>query len=551
MKETKYLSLAALALMGTLASCQSDDEAAVSFARPANAVGINVTVGSLKGTTRSNPAATDDTQREFNQGDQVCVSTDGQDPVVFQCQDADMQTWAEAEAGKFLLWTQNEMTFKAYYPATTGTSMTTFNLPADQSTEAKIALADYMTRQQTCTNVSGNNINLELERKTARVIVRINGFTDQYRDDQKTVDNVRIYSEASDIEYDNPTGSSTEIQPYAQGSNDGWGWSQNSTFTALVVPGYGDDGATFIQLTDGEGNTLRVKGIPELEVGNSYTYNLTVGKNRIEVASVTVQDWATGTTLAGGQAQEQGGATPSAPDGAINGKFSVSATKQVYFSKGNLRYASGAWSFFDNQYDYYNSHSADAWDKFGWSTSATTYGMNTSEDNSTYSSDFVDWGATMGTGWFTLSNDEWTYLFNTRSASTVGGTSNGRYAKAKVNGVQGIILFPDTYTHPDGVTAPTGVNATGNTGWNGNNYSSADWTKMESAGCVFLPAAGYRDGSSVYNLGTNGYYWSATTTDDLEQAYAYEVFFLPSGLYPADDDDRCLGCSVRLVRQVE
>ena len=97
MKTTKYLSLAALALMGTLASCQSDDEATI--ARPANAVGINVTVGSLKGTTRSNPAATDDTQREFNQGDKVCVSTDGQDPVLFQCQSADMQTWAEAEAG--------------------------------------------------------------------------------------------------------------------------------------------------------------------------------------------------------------------------------------------------------------------------------------------------------------------------------------------------------------------------------------------------------------------------------------------------------------------
>ena len=296
MKATKYLSLAALALMGTLASCQSDDEA--SIARPDNAVGINVTVGSLQ-TTRSNPAATDDTQREFNQGDQVCVSTEGQDPVLFQCTNADMQTWAEAEAGKFLLWTQNEMTFKAYYPATTGTSMTNFNLPADQSTEAKIAQADYMTREQTCYNDNGTDIDLDLERKTARVIVRIAGFTDQYDNNEKTVSNVRIYSEASGIEYDNPTGSSAEIQPYAQG-NGGAGTS----FTALVVPGYGDDGADFITLTDGESNTLKVKGIPELEAGYSYTYNLTVGKNTIQVASVTVQDWATGETLAGGQATE-------------------------------------------------------------------------------------------------------------------------------------------------------------------------------------------------------------------------------------------------------
>ena len=91
-------------------------------------------------------------------------------------------------------------------------------------------------------------------------------------------------------------------------------------------------------------------------------------------------------------------AEASVPDGALSGVFSVSDGKQVYFSKGNLRYASGAWSFFDNQYDYYTGYSADAWDKFGWSTSATTYGMNTSDQSSDYSGDFVDWGATMGTG---------------------------------------------------------------------------------------------------------------------------------------------------------
>jgi len=230
----------------------------------------------------------------------------------------------------------------------------------------------------------------------------------------------------------------------------------------------------------------------------------------------------------------------------LSGVFSVSSTKKVKFSKGNLRYASGAWSFFDNQYNYCTSYSADAWDKFGWSTSATTYGMSTS--GSGYSGDFKDWGETMGTGWSTLSKDEWTYLLDTRSASNVGGTENGHYAKAKVNDVWGMILFPDTYTHPDGVTAPVGVNKEDATGWNGNNYSSADWTKMESAGCVFLPAAGYRDGSSVYNPGTYGDYWSATS-DNAD--FAYNWYFGSGSLKPAINNPRFLGCSVRLVRQVE
>lgn len=294
--------MAALALMGALASCQSDD---FTVARPDNAVSVNFSVGSLQATTRSNAIATDDTQRQFNQGDQISVSTNDQEAVIFQCTSTENQTWTETVAGKFLLWTQPTLTFSAYYPVTTGTSMTTFTVPTDQSSVEKIALADYMTRQQSCSNENGSDIQMQLERKMARVIVRISGFGSQYDDDEKTVSNVSIYSEASGIADGNPTGSSTEIQPYSQGDG-----GQGSTYTALVVPGYGDSGARFIRLTDGEYSTLLVKGIPELEAGNSYTFNLVVGKNRIEVASVTVQDWTTGETLAGGQATEGSASTP-------------------------------------------------------------------------------------------------------------------------------------------------------------------------------------------------------------------------------------------------
>ena len=305
--KAKYLSMAALALMGALASCQSDDDFTV--ARPDNAVSVNFSVGSLQGTTRSNAVATDDTQRQFNQGDQITVSTNDQEAVLFQCTSTENQTWTETVAGKFLLWTQPMLTFSAYYPATTGTSMTTFTVPTDQSSVEKIALADYMTRQQVISRPEGgSDIQMQLERKMARVIVRISGFGSQYDDDEKTVSNVSIYSEASGIEDGNSTGSSTEIQPYAQGNG-----GQGSTYTALVVPGYGDSGARFIQLTDGEYNTLLVKGIPELNAGNSYTFNLVVGKNKIEVASVTVTDWTTGEALSGGQAQEQGGASATTP----------------------------------------------------------------------------------------------------------------------------------------------------------------------------------------------------------------------------------------------
>ena len=280
-------------------------------------------------------------------------------------------------------------------------------------------------------------------------------------------------------------------------------------------------------------------GVPVGAIISNSENNLTVGSSNFTLPSST--------TFAAGKIYN---ITRSAIPGALVGQFSVSSTKKVYFSKGNLRYASSKWSFFDNQYDYYTSYSADAWDKFGLRTSANTYGMNTSTTSDDYSGDFVDWGATIGTGWFTLSKDEWTYLINTRSASTVGGIADGRYAKAKVNDVQGVILFPDTYTHPDGVANPVGINEEGDTGWNDNNYSSADWTKMESAGCVFLPAAGYRNGSTVYGAGTGCYYWSATPTPN-GTGSAYGVGFYSGYPFPAYYCDRDGGCSVRLVRQVE
>ena len=114
----------------------------------------------------------------------------------------------------------------------------------------------------------------------------LNGANLSVAADQRTVSNVRIYSQFSGIEDSNPTGSTTEIQPYVQGEG-----GYETTYTALVVPGGGDGGADFIQLSDAEGSTLLVKGIPRMEAGYSYTFNLTVGKNKIEVASVTVTDW--------------------------------------------------------------------------------------------------------------------------------------------------------------------------------------------------------------------------------------------------------------------
>ena len=228
------------------------------------------------------------------------------------------------------------------------------------------------------------------------------------------------------------------------------------------------------------------------------------------------------------------------PTGAISGQFSVSATKKVYFSKGNLRYVSGKWSFFDHQYDFYNTNNANTWDKFGWSTSATTFGMSTSINETDYSDDFVDWGTVpgIGTGWFTLSKDDWYYLFYSRS------DADSKFGYATVADKVGIIIVPDDFTDPKKNNGSGLFVGSTTTGWTANVYSAENWSAMESAGCVFLPAAGRRYGSPVSYVGVYGYYWSSTAegTDEAYYAYSYS-----DGVNPAYSTYRCAGYSVRLV----
>ena len=60
-----------------------------------------------------------------------------------------------------------------------------------------------------------------------------------------------------------------------------------------MVPCDADNNAQFLSLKVGESNTETLTGIPALEAGKSYTYELTVGKNKVVVTGITVKDWTT------------------------------------------------------------------------------------------------------------------------------------------------------------------------------------------------------------------------------------------------------------------
>ena len=240
------------------------------------------------------------------------------------------------------------------------------------------------------------------------------------------------------------------------------------------------------------------------------------------------------------------------------GTFSVSADKQVTFSKGNLQYtqSTDTWSFADNQYDYLGEANiaidadvlADKVDLFGWSTSATNFGVSTSTDwENGYSGSFIDWGTNkIGNDapntWRTLSYDEWNYLRNTRTnASDLRGV-------AQVNGVNGLIFLPDNWTCPAGVTFKSGFHSSNGVDYYAayQTFTAAEWSKLESAGAVFLPATGGRYGSDVSDVQNYGFYWSATMYNSY---YAFCFYFNSDELY-MNHYTRYGGQSVRLVKDL-
>lgn len=292
--------------------------------------------------------------------------------------------------------------------------------------------------------------------------------------------------------------------------------------------------------------------------GEGKAYNVHFGSGSVDPADSRLRGYGFLVRLV----RDIAAPAPAVPAGALNGEFSVSATKTVKFSKGNLQYIGSAatpyWQFAEHQYDYLGtttSQNSDATnvdrDLFGWGTSGKTI-SNYGTANQPYATSYTDtaygpsdgtssltgtyangdWGVNMGSGWRTLTLDEWVYLFNTRTNAATLRTL------ATVNGKKGLIIMPDGWT-ASGVSLTVTI-----ANYTTNNINTTDWVTLESQGCVFLPAAGYREGTWVDLVGSNGYYWSSTA---VSTSYARGVRFDSGYVGPAGNNNRYLGFSVRLV----
>ncbi|MCQ2309497.1 MAG: hypothetical protein MJZ78_05920, partial [Bacteroidales bacterium] len=232
----------------------------------------------------------------------------------------------------------------------------------------------------------------------------------------------------------------------------------------------------------------------------------------------------------------------------LPGKFSVSEAEYVQFSIGNLYCTrdteSGPFhfAFEKNQYDFRcrNGVTNDnaVIDGVTTKTPSSTAGLflwdihhagdfgafETSLQSGTRTpTDVFNWGDAFGSGsgWKTLTGDEWDYL---RQHSMKPAT---------VNGFDGLILRPDGYPAAD-VLSSYGPS------------TNPTWDEAEAAGLVFLPAAGYVNSAQVSSDNICAY-WTANASSNDEARYY--IYWSTMDWNLVGSMSRAQGAAVRLVQK--
>ena len=276
MKIMKRLMGCAAAILA-LTACSESEDLLAAYHSDSKAVHITAQVGkaSAYGFTRSNPLGTAEEQAKFNENDEISVKADGQDAVTYKLVGSEWQP----QGNKFLKWENETMNFIAYYPATyTGG---TIEQPTAYPDEASLIAADYMSYTDDVKNPGDNSLKLTMKRKMARVVIEIVKFNDQYATNA-TVNSLSICG----------------VKAYKHSDN---------KFYALIDPNYTPSTTVpflSLEVADGESKTTEtLTTIPTTFVaGKSYTYKLTVGKNKVSVTGITVADW-TKREISGGKAE--------------------------------------------------------------------------------------------------------------------------------------------------------------------------------------------------------------------------------------------------------
>ena len=214
-------------------------------------------------------------------------------------------------------------------------------------------------------------------------------------------------------------------------------------------------------------------------------------------------------------------------DGASTALFSVSDTRQIHFSCGNLQYqeSDNTWHFAEHQFDFIGDENVNGSkiDLFEWTTS--DWGINP-----------IINGGNQANLWRTLTLSEWKYLLGNSTLR------KGKKGIANVCGIHGLIILPDNWVSPKNISFISNPSD-----WNKNTYNSSEWESMESSGAIFLPSAGCYEENDIANVGVAGFYWPSPTNSENGSSVCV---FDENGVWILENElNYCgEGYSVRLVK---
>ena len=282
------------ALLTMLAACTKAPQAGDGYVSDPEAVRIDASVGLI---TRSNPLGTAEEQTKFNKGDKISVTHVSANKYVNYVFDG--TSWAP-EGEDYLTWqTGGTNTFRIQYPHI-GHERDFGEFFKDQSTVEKMTRSDLMQSEDIeCTKIPDDRIlSATLNRKRSLITVVIAGFGDEFSSEEAKVTDLKLHL------WDGGQGDEIiTVTPYirdAQGvaQPEGTAGLKGYSYTAIGRNDCKYSGKAFITMTVA-GKSLTVANPADMMVGKHYTYNLTVGKETVKIAGVTVAPWGTGDPIDG------------------------------------------------------------------------------------------------------------------------------------------------------------------------------------------------------------------------------------------------------------
>ena len=266
----KYLAIIFVTLL-----CSCDKEVMPDFVESQVEISANITPCVLTRVTDDGIAFTD--------GDNIKVQNmnRAEKNLATYAYSESTSKWNTSDA---LYWgVQPTNTFNAWYPATS--AYNSFTIPTDQT--AGTATADWMTAT-TSANRANGAVNLSFNHNLAKVTITIDEWNNEYIESERVISLLELSSLSEVMSYDSTLSGDNQAKWVKTYTKDA-----NKSFVAIIAPGTYASATNIMQVyVNGSATPLAVKTPSNLtlEVGKSYRFKLTIGKDLI-TSSVAVGDW--------------------------------------------------------------------------------------------------------------------------------------------------------------------------------------------------------------------------------------------------------------------